>query len=72
MVFTYSAYQMREPFIPYTLPLNSIDYSKLLPIIVEANRKIAEYNTFIQTIPNAAVLLSTLNTNEAVLSSRIE
>jgi Fic family protein len=64
---------MKQPFIPNNLPLEKIDYLTILPKIVEANKKITEYNTFIQTcIPNADVLLSTLNANEAVLSSRIE
>lgn len=64
---------MNNPnFIIPKLPMSNMNYSALLQKIVLANRKIVEYNTFIQTIPNPNILLSTLTMHEALLSSRIE
>lgn len=53
-------------------PPASIDWSKLIPLIGPANAAIARYDGTLQAIPNAAVLLSPMTTQEAVLSSRIE
>ena len=53
-------------------PPESIDWSKLIPLIGPANAAIARYDGTLGAIPNAAVLLSPLTMQEAVLSSRIE
>lgn len=52
-------------------PVN-IDWSELVPFIGKANGAVARYDGLLRAIPNPAVLLSPLMTNEAVLSSRIE
>lgn len=52
-------------------PIN-IDWSKLIPLIGPASAALARYDGTLSVIPNAAVLLSPLTTQEAVLSSRIE
>ena len=53
-------------------PPSDIDWSRLVPLIGPANAALARYDGTLSVIPNAAVLLSPLTTQEAVLSSRIE
>jgi Fic family protein len=55
-----------------SFPPTEIDWPALIPLIGPANRAIARYDGTLLAIPNAAVLLSPLTTQEAVLSSRIE
>lgn len=61
-----------QPFIPHTLPIANINWSRFISLIGEANRQIARFDGILQSIPNPAVLLSPLTTQEAVLSSNIE
>jgi Fic family protein len=61
-----------QPYAPDTLPLNDLDYRRLLPLVGQANAELARYDGLLQGIPNPAVMLSPLTTQEAVLSSRIE
>jgi len=61
-----------KPFTPHKLPLDDLDWSKFIEYIGSANRAVAIFDGFLQSIPNAQVLLSPLTTNEAVLSSKIE
>ncbi len=61
-----------QPFIPHTLPLSTLDWSKFIHLIGEANRELARFDGLLQSMPNPAVLLSPLTTREAVLSSKIE
>lgn len=61
-----------NPFIPDALPLKNLDWSRFLPLIGRSNRAVARYDGLLQSLPNAALLLSPLTTQEAVLSSRIE
>lgn len=53
-------------------PPTNMDWSKLIPLIGPANAALARYDGTLSAIPNAAVLLTPLTTQEAVLSSRIE
>lgn len=53
-------------------PPTNIDWPRLIPFIGPANAALARYDGTLTAIPNAAVLLSPLTTQEAVLSSRIE
>ncbi|MGV7931037.1 MAG: Fic family protein [Spirochaetota bacterium] len=53
-------------------PPRSIDWASLVPLIGPAAAAIARYDGLLSAIPNAAVLLSPLTTQEAILSSRIE
>ena len=53
-------------------PPSKIDWSRLIPLIGPANAALARYDGTLATIPNAAVLLSPMTTQEAVLSSKIE
>ena len=61
--------------VPYhagAFPPENIDWARLVPLIGPANAALARYDGLLLAIPNAAVLLSPLTTQEAVLSSRIE
>lgn len=53
-------------------PPAELDWGKLVSVIGSANAAVARYDGLLSAIPNAAVLLSPLTTQEAVLSSRIE
>jgi Fic family protein len=63
------------PAVPYhtgQFPPTAFDWPQLIPLIGPANAALARYDGLLAAIPNAAVLLSPLTTQEAVLSSRIE
>ncbi len=53
-------------------PPNNLDWPQLIPLLGPASAALARYDGLLSAIPNAAVLLSPLTTQEAVLSSRIE
>lgn len=61
-----------EPHRPDRLPLEKLDWGRLVPTLGKANRAIAHYDGVLRSIPNPAILLSPLTSNEAVLSSKIE
>jgi Fic family protein len=61
-----------KPCIPDSLPVKSLDWSKYIKYVGQANAEIARFDGILQAIINPGVLLSPLTTNEAVLSSRIE
>lgn len=61
-----------QSYTPDELPLNYLDYRLLLPLVGQANAALARYDGLLQGIPNPAVMLSPLTTQEAVLSSKIE
>jgi Fic family protein len=60
------------PYIPPPLPRDDLDWVELVPLIAQANRRIARYDGIIQGLVNPSVLLSPLAVREAVLSSMIE
>jgi len=53
-------------------PPDNINWGQLVRLIGAANAALARYDGLVAAIPNAAVLLSPLTTQEAVLSSKIE
>lgn len=53
-------------------PPSELDWPQLIPLLGPASAAVARYDGTLAAIPNAAVLLSPLTTQEAVLSSRIE
>jgi len=53
-------------------PPAELDWPRLIPLLGPASAAVARYDGTLAAIPNAAVLLSPLTTQEAVLSSRIE
>ena len=60
------------PFEPHALPIQGLDYGRLISLVGEANAALARYDGLLQTMVNPAVLLSSLTDQEAVLSSKIE
>ena len=60
------------PYQPDSLPLEGLDYGKLITSVGKANAALAEYSGLLQGIVNPAVMLSPLTNQEAVLSSKIE
>ncbi len=61
-----------KPYIPDRLPITNLDYQLLVGLVGNANAELARYDGLLQGIPNPAVMLSPLTTQEAVLSSKIE
>ncbi len=61
-----------EPYQPQDLPIQDLDYARLITLVGEANAALAEYNGLLQALVNPAVMLPPLTNQEAVLSSRIE
>jgi len=61
-----------EPYVPQTLPIETIDWIRHVPLIGKANRALARYDGLLQGIVHPEILLSPLTMREAVLSSRIE
>lgn len=53
-------------------PPSNIEWARLIPLLGPASAALARYDATLAAIPNAAVLLGPLTTQEAVLSSRIE
>ena len=62
----------QKPYIPSSLPLPSLDWADLVPLIGRANRAVARFDGILQGMLDPGVLLAPLATQEAVLSSRIE
>lgn len=61
-----------KPFVPRPLPRDDLDWRALVPAIGRATRALAHYDGILHGVPDPAVLLSPLTTQEAVLSSKIE
>ena len=59
-------------FLPPTLPLENLDWTRLVSALGQANRAVARYDGLLHSLPNPDILLAPLTTQEAVLSSRIE
>lgn len=67
-----AALHNEKPFVPQLLPHDDVKWEPLIPLTGAANRALAHYDGVLYGVPNPAVLLSPLTTQEAVLSSRIE
>jgi len=61
-----------KPYIPDTLPLDSIDWTSHIQEISKANLELGNLSGSLKAIVNPSVLLSPLTLREAVLSSKIE
>jgi len=63
-----------KPFIPDSLPIQSIDYASpaLITAMGKANRALAHYKALLEHSPSTHLLLTPLTRREAMLSSRIE
>jgi Fic family protein len=62
----------RAPCIPDSLPLDNLDWKRLAAYTNKAMLALARYDGTLDGMVNAAVLLSPVTSQEAVLSSRIE
>lgn len=62
----------RSTSIPDTLPVEGLDWQRLAPYTSKAMLAVARYDGTLDGMVNAAVLLSPVTNQEAVLSSRIE
>lgn len=60
-----------KPFIPRKLPIK-ISYENIIKEITDAHRAIAGLNISLSHLPNPKILGRTMQTKEAVLSSKIE
>lgn len=60
------------PYEPDMLPLDGLDYRRLLSLVGDANAELARYDGLLQGIVNPSIMLSPLTNEEAVLSSKIE
>ena len=61
-----------KPYVPVPLPVDTIDFGRLVGLVGKANGALARFDGLLHGIANAELLLSPLTTQEAVLSSRIE
>ena len=60
------------PYTPDLLPLQGLDYGRLIGLVGRANLELARYDGLLQGLVNPEIMLSPIMTQEAVLSSRIE
>ena len=58
--------------MPDMLPIERINWEALIPMVGRSNRALAQFGGILSALPNPALLLSPMTTQEAVLSSRIE
>ncbi|MBC6414105.1 MAG: Fic family protein [Chromatiales bacterium] len=63
---------MKKAHIPEQLPLQSLTWNELLSFISRGHRGLAYFDALLQNLPDANLLLSPLEMQEATLSSRIE
>jgi Fic family protein len=63
---------MTLPTKPPSLPVDDLNWQKLVPMLSRANAALGRYDGLLQGLHNPAVLLSPITNNEAVLSSKIE
>ncbi len=61
-----------KPCVPEKLPISSINWEPLIPLIGISNRALAHFDGVLYGVTNPDVLLSPMTTQEAVLSSKIE
>ena len=61
-----------KPAVPETLPITTLDWAALVPVLGEANRAVARFDGMLAHLRNPALLRTPLTTREAVLSSKIE
>lgn len=53
-------------------PPSALEWERLIPLLGPASAAVARYDGILGAVPNPAILLSPLTTQEAVLSSKIE
>lgn len=63
---------LNKPFIPDSLPIEKLNWKKLLLPIGEATSEISRYDGMLRSMINPSVFLSPLTIKEAVFSSKME
>ncbi len=61
-----------KPAVAERLPIGTLDWAALVPVLGEANRAVARFDGMLAHLKNPALLRTPLATREAVLSSKIE
>lgn len=61
-----------NPYIPQKLPIETLDYHRLLLLIGTANAELGRYDGLLRGTVNPELMLGPLTEQEAVLSSKIE
>ena len=61
-----------KPSLAERLPIATLDWAALVPVLGEANRAVARFDGMLAHLKNPALLRTPLATREAVLSSKIE
>ena len=61
-----------KPCVPEKLPITTINWEPLIPLIGASNRALAYFDGVLYGVTNPDVLLAPMTTQEAVLSSKIE
>jgi Fic family protein len=61
-----------KPAIAEDLPIKTLDWAALVPVLGEANRAVARFDGMLTHLKNPSLLRTPLTTREAVLSSKIE
>ena len=61
-----------KPAIPITLPIKTLNWPGLMPVLGEANRAVARFDGMLAHMPSPELLRTPLMMREAVLSSKIE
>ena len=61
-----------KPYIPEKLPLDCLEYEKLITLISRGNERLGYYNGLLKSVINPNIMLSPLVNEEATLSSKIE
>ena len=64
--------KIMKAYEPDSLPLKALNWDKLLPFLGDVHRELAYFDALLKNLPKADLLLSPLETQEAVFSSRIE
>ncbi len=60
------------PYVPHELPITSLDWHKLIPLVSKSNAILSQYNGLLESMVNPHVLLAPMTMKEATLSSKIE
>ena len=59
-------------FTPPSLPLKKLDWTQIVPLLGKAHSAVGRFDALLGNVPNPGLLILSLISNEAVLSSRIE
>lgn len=64
--------QQKTPYQPVPLPLDALETGQFTKILSDASAALARYDTLLSQLPNPNIILLSLQSEEAVMSSQIE